>query len=88
MTVDVWHVGELTGDDGRTIRDENGLTVVVAETPTRAREIVDAPNLLALLKTFVGFETAYDNDLIVSEAEVQEATSRARAIIARIEGGA
>ncbi len=33
---DPWHVGELSGDDGRTIRDENGLTVKVCATAEQA----------------------------------------------------
>lgn len=41
---DIWHVGELPGDDGRTIRDESGLTVNVATTAAQALEIVEAHN--------------------------------------------
>lgn len=43
-TPDIWHVGELPGDDGRTIRDENGLTVAVATTAAQAFAIVEAHN--------------------------------------------
>lgn len=44
MMRDPWHIGELPGDDGRTIRDQNGLTVRVAATEAKAHEIVDAHN--------------------------------------------
>lgn len=42
---DPWHVGELPGDDGRTIRDQNGLTVSVETTAIAAAEKVAAHNL-------------------------------------------
>lgn len=42
---DPWHVGELPGDDGRTVRDENGLTVSVETTALAAAEKVAAHNL-------------------------------------------
>lgn len=41
---DPWHIGELPGDDGRTIRDQNGLTVGIALDRAQARLLVDAHN--------------------------------------------
>lgn len=44
LTEDPWHIGELPGDDGRTIRDSNGLTVKVCVTPELAQVDVDEHN--------------------------------------------
>lgn len=44
MTDDPWHVGELPGDDGRTIRDQNGLTVDVKPTAAEAAAAVAQNN--------------------------------------------
>lgn len=37
---DPWHIGELPGDDGRTVRDQNGLKVLTATTAREARQRV------------------------------------------------
>lgn len=41
---DPWHVGELPGDDGTVIRDENGLTVCTAPSAEAAHELVKQHN--------------------------------------------
>lgn len=41
---DLWHVGELPGDDGRMIRDENGLEIARAESRWQADRLVAAHN--------------------------------------------
>lgn len=41
---DLWHVGEMRGDDGRVIRDENGLRVGEALTRADAKKIVETKN--------------------------------------------
>lgn len=37
---DIVHVGELSGDGGRVIRDQNGLTVYIALDASRAKALV------------------------------------------------
>lgn len=46
METETWHVGELPGDTGLTVRDENGLLICTARSRTDARLIAAAPALL------------------------------------------
>jgi hypothetical protein len=41
---DVWHLGELPGDDHRVVRDQNGLTVKRYATTSNALRAIVANN--------------------------------------------
>ncbi|MEH0194600.1 hypothetical protein V7S57_02575 [Caulobacter sp. CCNWLY153] len=44
MQRDPWHVGQLPGDNGRVIRDQNGLFVAAAHTVADALRSVQQHN--------------------------------------------
>lgn len=54
--VDIWHIGVLPGDDGRTIRDENGLLVATGEDYALAAIAVFDHNLAAIERLVDGGE--------------------------------
>lgn len=39
LSVEVWHVGELPKDSGKTLRDENGLAVAVFTSAEDCRRV-------------------------------------------------
>jgi hypothetical protein len=47
-TPDLWHVGELPGDAGLVLRDENGLTAMRCGSRSRARQRMRVHNAAEL----------------------------------------
>lgn len=54
----MWHIGTVPGDDGRTVRDENGLEVARFSSVEDAKAAAAAPALLTIAADMLAYQAA------------------------------